>query len=432
MRAGINRTWVAIGMGTALVVLFLIFAVTQGIGRAGVPSGDVAVVEDTNVDAPAAGIQDGKISQEGFNRALEQAAKRQGLQKVPAPGDQQYTTLRDQALGDLLDIIWIEGEAQDRGITVSSREVDTLLQQTKKQSFKTEAEYQQFLKRSGFNQDDVDLRIRLQLLSQKIQKEIQDGASSASRDDAEKYYEANKSNYSQPEQRDVRVIVNTDQSKINAALQALQSDDSAANWQKVAAKYSTDPSSRNQGGLRKAVTAGALPQPVDSQVFAAAEGQLGGPVSTPNGSYIYEVTSIKPATTQPFDSVAAQIQQQLTGQLQQDDFNAFLGDYRDKWINLTICADGYVIERCDNFTAPVVECTAQQAKQTGCPPPVVSTSPAAPGTIRPFTPASGQPQRPHPAGEATAAPTTPGTLPGTIPGTTPGATPGATGATPPG
>ena len=163
-----------------------------------------------------------------------------------------------------------------------------------------------------------------------------------------------------------------------------------------------------------------------------------GPIETDAGTYVIQVDSVTEATTTPFEEARAQIDEQLAGQLQQEQFSAFLSDYRDRWVELTVCADDFVIERCDNFTGETQPCPdpslpeeqqQQQLEQTGCPPPVLSSNPAAPGTFLPFTPASGQPQRPHPPGEDAAAPAG---LPGGVPGGAGGVPvqPGATGAPP--
>ena len=110
---------------------------------------------------------------------------------------------------------------------------------------------------------------------------------------------------------------------------------------------------------------------------------------------------------QPLEEAKPAIQQQLEQQLQQESFSAFLSDYRDRWTELTICGDDYLMERCDNADTEITPCPdptlpedqqKQQLEQQGCPPPVLSNSPAAPGRSSPFT-RQGQPQRPHPAGE---------------------------------
>jgi hypothetical protein len=160
----------------------------DGLSEDDIPTDSVALV-DAPVSAPAADIEDGKISQEGFDETLKQAAKRQGLGQAPDPGDQQYTALRDQAMGDLLDVAWILGEAQDRGISVTDREIQRRFEQTRNQSFKSDADYQNFLRQSGFDQDDVDLRVQLQLLSDQIQQQI------ASDQSTEEYLDAYRSKW---------------------------------------------------------------------------------------------------------------------------------------------------------------------------------------------------------------------------------------------
>jgi parvulin-like peptidyl-prolyl isomerase len=408
LSGAIDKRNAIIALGGLLLVLILILAIAEGIGKGG-PADDAVAVVDGD-----------EISQEDFDKALLQAAKRNGQAQAPPADSPQYATMRDEALGDLFDIAWIQGEAEDRGIEVTPTEIQDKLEQVKKQSFKTEAEYESFLKRSGFTQEDVDVRIELQLLSEKIQEKVTEAAGEASTDDAEKYYEANSALYGQPEQRDVRVIVNSDEAKVEEAKSRLEADDSDANWKKVASELSTDPTSRNQGGLRQSITPGVLPPEVDSQAFEAEEGELVGPVATPTGSYVFQVDKVTEATTQPFAEVSEQIKQQLSGQRQQEYFADFLTDYQLRWTNLTICADDFLTDRCDNFDVLVPECSDEQVKQTGCAPPVPSTSPAAPGSILPFTPASGQPQRPHPPGaDQPAAPGFPGGIPGSFPGAVP-------------
>ena len=57
------------------------------------------------------------------------------------------------------------------------------------------------------------------------------------------------------------------------AYQALRADDSDANWKKVAAQYSTDPTSKDKGGLRTDVVPGSFQQPLDDDIFKAPTGE---------------------------------------------------------------------------------------------------------------------------------------------------------------
>jgi parvulin-like peptidyl-prolyl isomerase len=171
--------------GVLLVVLFLGFAIAEGIGDPSIPSGDVAVVEDTPGDT-------GEVSQADYDKALLQTASRAGLREAPKPGDPQYEDVKLAAMGDIFDSIWIQGEADEMGIEVTQQEIDTELKSIKRQNFRTEAEYRRFLEESHFTPEDVDERVKLQLLSTQIQQRITEDVPEPSQSQVEDYYEAAK------------------------------------------------------------------------------------------------------------------------------------------------------------------------------------------------------------------------------------------------
>ena len=67
----------------------------------------------------------------------------------------EYNTLRDSVLQNLISFKWIQGEADAQGIKVSDAEVKKAFEQQKKQSFPKDADYQKFLKTSGYTQEDI-------------------------------------------------------------------------------------------------------------------------------------------------------------------------------------------------------------------------------------------------------------------------------------
>jgi parvulin-like peptidyl-prolyl isomerase len=397
---------VAILFGAILVLGIVLIIAIQGVGKDDVSSDGVAVVDGE------------EISQADFDTAFQQAAQQTGLPTPPAPGDEQYEQVRDQALSTLLDTAWIQGEAERQGVEVTDKEVQDTFVELKNQNFQTEEEYQQFLQQSGLTQEDIDERVRLQVVSEKIQEQITNETPAVTDEEAKEFYDANKAQFEQPESRNIRVIVNKDPAQVQAALTQLQADNSPESWKQVAAEFSTDPTSKDQGGVRSGVTEGQFEDPLNTEIFDAPEGEVVGPVHTSVSDYVFQVDAITTATTTPFDEAAEQINQQLEQQAQQEQFSAFLADYRDYWVEQTICADDYLTDRCDNFTGNPAPCPdpsltpeqqQQQLQQSGCPPPVLTISPAPPGTITAFQQATGgQPQKPHPAGEDTAPPTVPG------------------------
>jgi parvulin-like peptidyl-prolyl isomerase len=446
----------AILFGVVLVAMVVVVGVAVGVGHPSVPSDDVAVIDDPDVNVPGL-VEEGTISKANFDRFLLQTAKQNNLQQVPPTSDPQYEQLKEQAMQSALQIGWIVGEAERRGLTFTDTQIQQSYDQIKSQ-FRSEEAYVRARDQAGLTEEDVRERARLQLIQNRIQDEISNSVGDVSESDARDYYDANKQQFTQPAKRTIRIIQNKDANQVNAALQALQADSSPANWKTVAAQYSSDPTSKDRGGLRTDVVPGTFQQPLDDQVFNAPTGQVQGPVTTPTATFVFEVESATPETVQGFDDtttsgtggpaskVSDQIKTQIRTQQQQEVLTAFGQRFRDYWTNLTQCADDYAVSGCDNFSGGGPTCdpdkVAQQpggAGATGCPAPVFASceegsaatggqpgqlsctgsgpTPGAPGSFKPFLPVTGgAPQGPHPPGEGTAA--SPGNL--TIPGLPPG------------
>jgi parvulin-like peptidyl-prolyl isomerase len=389
--------------GAAFVVLFVIVAIAEGLGSPSVPSGDVALIENVPSEL-------GEVTQAQFDHALELAAKAGGEKKTPKTGSAKYEELKETVLNSLFEAIWLQGQAEEMGIPVpSDAEVAKELKKLKKESFKSAAEYKKFLKESGYEKSDIEERVRLQILSQQIQEQLQEQAPQPTKSQIENYYEAAKAaQFTQPPTRDVRVVVNKNQKKAEEAKQALVKDDSAQNWKKVAKKYSEDPTSKENGGLKQGLQEGIEEEPLNAKIFEASEGQIEGPVKTKSGYTVFEVKNTTPESVQGLEAVESQIEATLTQREQQEYFASFVEAFSIKWIQRTHCADGYVVERCANYksngrssTAPEAcyEANPKGGLPEACPAPVNQLVPALPGTVTPLEP-NGTPlaQRPHPAG----------------------------------
>jgi parvulin-like peptidyl-prolyl isomerase len=406
------------------VVLFAGYALAEGIGNPSVPEGDVAIVEHVPDEI-------GSVSEAEFKRALLQQAVQAKLKKPPKPGEDKYEELKTAALGELLDTIWIQGEAEELGISVTPKQIATELAQIKKQNFKTEAEFQKFLKTSRFSRQDVLDRVKLQLLSTQIQEQITKEAPPASESEIVDYYNTAKdSQFTTKETRDVRVVVNKDKAKVEEAKALLDKDDSPASWKKVAAKFSSDPTTKSKGGLQPALSEELLQsQPeLKEAVFGNPTNVVVGPVEVQGQFFVLEVQKLKPAKAQTLKEVEAQIKTQLTQQLAQEVFSEFVSEYQSKWQSRTFCADGFVIERCANYVgdghpsgAPPAcyEADPKGGTPKDCPAPVAQVAPALPGSTTLLKPQGERlPQRPRPEGlkeAAAASPLTEGAVPGAVP-----------------
>ncbi len=405
-----------VAVGGFLVLFVIAIAVFRGFGGPDVPDGAVAAVDD--VDGG------GVVTQEIYDSALLQAAASAGQQKPPAEDDPLYAQFRDAAMQDALLGIWLEGEADERGIEISERELAERLEQIIEQNFGGQKAFDEFKEQSQLTDEDVTERVRLTIVQERVLEEETpqpDDAGNLPVDVSdsliEAFYEQNAAQFERPATRDVRVILNEDEAKAQEALTELEADDSTENWKAVAKQYSTDDASNSNGGLLRGIVEGQGGDAAfDEQVFGAGEGELVGPFETDRGFYVVQVTGVTEREITPLSEASEQIRQQLASQEASTIQDAFANAFVAKWTERTACADEFITDRCRNFEPESVLAEGQAAAA-----PFIR--PAAPGTAGAigFTAAPGLPQGPlqppPPAAE--------GVPPGLVPGLPPGAAPPA-------
>jgi parvulin-like peptidyl-prolyl isomerase len=371
--------------GVVFIALFVVFAVAQGLGKKGVPSGDIALV--TSVPSEI-----GHISEAAYKTSLLQQEAQSGAKKPPKPTSKKGEELHTAAIGELLNKAWIFGEAEELGIELTKKEVETELAKVKKESFKTEKAFQEFLKEDHFTEKEVQERIELQLISTKIQEKITKQAPPPSEEAIKEYYEKEKATqYTKKPTRDVRVIVNENKKEVEEAQKALEADNSAASWKKVTKKYS--PTTATNGGLQKEIAEEFLTEPLKKDIFGAATGELIGPVKQEKNYLLLEVVTLHPEKVQPFAEVKSTISTQLTEEGSQKYFSEWVAvNFQQKWSQRTTCASGFQIESCGNYPASkklaksreqYKTCYEAEPKKppTECPAAVTQNAPAVPGTV---------------------------------------------------
>jgi parvulin-like peptidyl-prolyl isomerase len=394
--------------GAVFVLLFVGFAVAQGLTGPSVPSGDIALVSGVPDDV-------GHISEAEYKLAVAQQVASGEPKEVPKPGSKKAEELKQAIVGQLLESAWIQGEAEELGISVTDKQIEAELAQIKKSNWPTPAAYKEFLETSKLTQDEVNEKVKVQLFGTKLKELILAGAPAPSNSEIAESYEENKATaYTTKPSRDVRVIINEDKAEVEAALKALEADDSPANWKTVAKKYSSDPTTSAKGGLQTGLTEELLASagPLKGAIFGAATGEVSGPVKFQKNYVVFEVEKLNAEKVQTLGEVRAQISAQLKEQDQTKFFEEFVAKFESKWTSRTTCASGYEITRCSNYPSslqvakerePYESCYEANPKKapTECPAPVTQTKPAIPGTVTFAKPAGEQlVQRPQPEAAA--------------------------------
>jgi foldase protein PrsA len=311
---------------------------------------------DNDVPSNAVAEVDGQpITNEEFDHWVNVVARTQQQQQAggskkkkftpPKPGSAEYKQVANQVAQFLISSRWIAAEAKDRDLTASDDEVKRSFERTRDQSFPSKKAYERFLKTSGQTQQDIDFRVRSDVLATKVRQEVTKDAQQISDSDVEDYYKQNEAQFSQPERRDLQVVVNKDQAKANEALSKLQGGES---FKKVVKTYSTDPATKQQDGRLLGIAQGQQEKALDSAVFAAKKDQLVGPVKTQQGYYVFKVVKVTPATKQSLGQSSEGIRQLLISQTQQKALDNFTQGFRKKWRDKTNCRKPYVIPDCSN------------------------------------------------------------------------------------
>jgi foldase protein PrsA len=259
---------------------------------------------------------------------------------------QLFTSLSGEVMDFLIKAYWYQAEAARLGIKVTNAQVQRVFLAAKRAQFANDAQYRQFLAQTGQTQQDILFRFRINQIFQKL---IARHTKKVTPQAIAQYYRAHLSQFGTPETRNIRIVLAKTISQARAAKAALSSGQS---WKAVAKKYSTDPTSKNNGGLLIGVTKGQEEQALDRVAFAAREGVLLGPIKGQFGYYILEVVKITKATQQTLAQATPLIEQTLTGQLQANSQQAVDAEARKHWLGQTKCRPEYMMADCSGYKAP--------------------------------------------------------------------------------
>jgi foldase protein PrsA len=289
-----------------------------------------------------------------FANCIAQARKE--IPQVAKQSDKQlksacqslFTSLSGQVMDFLIRGYWYQADAAKQHIHITDAQVQKEFQTEKSQQYPTASAFQTFLKQSGYTMQDLLFRVRLNLtykaLVAKHHKSITD-------QDIVNYYNKHSTQFGTPETRNLRIVLTKSASQANAAKSALKSGQS---WNAVAKKYSTDPATKNKGGVMTNVSQGqgTSDQALQKAAFSAKLNKLVGPVKGQFGYYLVEVTKITPATHKSLDQERSLIRQTLTGLQQQAAQTAIDNTAKKHWLSKTKCRGAYAMADCSGFKAP--------------------------------------------------------------------------------
>jgi parvulin-like peptidyl-prolyl isomerase len=269
---------------------------------------------------------------------VQEFAVQSGMGEL-SPGDPQFEMMIQQIMPTLVDFEVAKAYAEEQGITVSesdvNSEIDTIKDQISEQAqaqgmdVGREEAFRQALQQAGLTEEELRAQLRDQLPVQKVQERVAGGAE-ASQEEVERFYEENKeAQFTTPEQRCARhILFNKDQrEKAEEVKGQLQN---GADFAELAREYSQDPASAENGGDLGCLGQGETVPNFEEALFNADEGEVVGPVETEFGYHVIEVTDVQQQSTQPLSEVEGQIREQLSADLQAEEFGSWIQRQREQ------------------------------------------------------------------------------------------------------
>jgi foldase protein PrsA len=300
-----------------------------------------------------------------------------------------FTNLDSEVLDFLIKAYWYQGTAYTDKIKVTAAELTKAFKTAQKQTFPTTAQYTAFLAETGETKQDIDFRLRVNTVFQKL---IAKDIPRISKATIQKYYTAHASQFGTPETRDVKIIQTTSEASIQKAQAAVKSGQS---WAAVAKQYSTNTATKDTGGVVSNLQSGQEEAAVSKVIFAAPLNKLEGPIKGTFGYYLVEVTSVNPAKTTALSKASPEIKTLLTQQYDTAAQTKINAAVKKQWGSRTKCAAVYSMADCAGYKAPATTTTPATATpttaasstgaDTATTPAATTTAPSATATDAPST-----------------------------------------------
>jgi foldase protein PrsA len=328
--------------GALALCISLLAVVASACGGGGsssskVPAGDVAKVDTI------------AITQTQFDQLMSaaKASYKANKKKFPAVGSAEYTTVRQQAVTELVQEAEISIGAKDLSISVSDADVEKALNTIKKQYFsdtKTKKydpkKYATALKAQNTTDARVRDQLRQKLLADRITAKLTKSITVTPAAIAA-YYTKNKSQFAVPAQRHVRHILVKTKALADKLYAQLKTSDKQ--FAALAKKYSTDTTSAVNGGDLKMIQKGQTVPTFDAVAFKEPPNQVSAPVKSTYGYHLIEALGpVTPASTRKLDAtLKATIKTQLTGTAKQKKISTWLNGVKSGLSKKIVYATGY-------------------------------------------------------------------------------------------
>lgn len=272
--------------------------------------------------------------------AVKKNLEQQGFSFEGDQGKEFEDMLRSNVLEQMIDQELVMQETERLGLVPTDKEIDDELGRIKEQ-LGSEGEYRKFLAANGVNEPKLKDLIKHQQALVKLQKKITSEVPEPTEEEIKSYYDQNKEQFSQPEQRQVsHILIGTgnysgdkNRTEADAKVQALQVVDrlkAGADFGELAREYSDDPGSKDNGGQYPPFSRGSgFASEFEDAAFELTKGDYTAePVRTQFGYHIIRLDDVIPAVQMSLSDVKESISANLHENAVMDKMNAYMENLR--------------------------------------------------------------------------------------------------------
>lgn len=302
---------------------FLRLFTTLALGAIAVSAGTLAHAQANEPASPYGGtvaegiiarVNDQIITQSDYNRALDEL-NQEG--RDHGASMQEMATQRKDLLRNLIDQqLWLS-KGKELNITGETELIKRLDEIRKQYNLDSIEDLEKAAQEQGVSFEDFKANIRNQIITQEVMRQEVGEHIQMTPGEVERFYEAHKQDYSQPESvRLSEILISTgsgdDPAKVAAAKQ--KADDIEArlhaggDFGQLARSFSEGPTAAEGGDLGQ-YKRGQLGKLLEDKTFDLQSGQYTDPILTRQGYIILKVVQHTPGGPRPFKEVEQDVEQ---------------------------------------------------------------------------------------------------------------------------
>ncbi len=283
---------------------------------------------------PVAVVNGEKISKADLEKNFKDALAATGANPAVLSPDQKLQGYRQILDGMIMEKLV---DKQAANITVAKEEVAAQIAKIKSQ-FPSEEVFKNEMQKSGLTIEQFTANLTRSMRQQKwMQSQVQ-GKDTVTEDDAKKFYDGNKKEFTNPDLvRASHILFRTPENATPAQLKDAENKAKAAivrankgePFDQLAGQLSEEPGAKERGGDLGYFPKDKMVPEFAEAAFAQKPGSVSAtPVKTKFGFHVIKVTDKKPAGTATFEEAKQQILQFLQAQKRREIFRGVMQELR--------------------------------------------------------------------------------------------------------